>query len=306
MRRFFKKMALFFFILLVILFLMNQWMDYESNPHYPLQYGEVFHPKVNADLVILGASHATHGINPKHLESDHLKVFNFALNGAPPSFYVKWYQRIFRPYYRKPLCIIYSVHWVMFDDKFLGRQFEQDSQYFPSQFFLNQLKEFKEMQTLLFNRFAFSKERKELLSILLKKKREIYPKSKYYNGFIPFKMRKKLQKTEVVNPVINPVQQSAFEELLNDFEKDGIRVIFVQIPGYLYGRDEKNISKNVHLLREIAKKRNIPFLDYEIERISAINTSEDLFADWTHLNEKGSEAFSKLLKKDLEGLLKGI
>jgi len=32
----------------------------------------------------------------------------------------------------------------------------------------------------------------------------------------------------------------------------------------------------------------------------------DLFADWTHLNEAGSEAFSKLLKEDLENLLKGI
>jgi hypothetical protein len=77
------------------LILMNYWMDYEPNPHYPLQYDEVFHPKVKADLVILGASQATHGINPRYLESEHLKVFNFALDGAPPSFYLKWYNQIF-------------------------------------------------------------------------------------------------------------------------------------------------------------------------------------------------------------------
>jgi hypothetical protein len=306
MKRFLKKVVLFFIILFIILFLMNRWMDYESYPHYPLQYEEVFHPKVNAELVIMGASHATHGINPRYLESDHLKVFNFALNGAPPSFYVKWYQRIFRTYYQKPSCILYSVHWVMFDDNFLGRQFEHDSKYFPFLFFLNQMKDFNGLQTLLFNRFSFSKERKELFSILLQKKKELFPKSKYYNGYIPFKVRKKLQKTEVVHPAINPVQQRAFEELLGNFEKDGIRVIFVQIPGYLYGREEKNISKNVQLLREIANKRNIPFLDYETERISAINTNEELFADWTHLNEKGSEEFSKMLKKDLKDLLKSI
>ena len=305
MRRFLKKLALFFFILFVILLLMNQWMDYESYPHYPLQYDEVFHPTVNADVVILGASHATHGINPKYLESDQLKVFNFALNGAPPSFYLKWYRRIFRPFYRKPLYIIYNVHWVMFDDKFLGRQFEQDSKYFPFLFFISQWRDFKGWNPLLFNRFSFSRERKELLSILLRKKRELFQKSKYYNGFIPFKFRKNLQKTEVVNPIINPVQWDAFEELLNDFERDRIRVVFVQIPGYLHGRDDKNILKNVQRLREIAGKRNIPFLDYETERISAINTNGDLFADWTHLNEQGSEAFSKLLRKDLEYLFDG-
>ena len=123
---------------------------------------------------------------------------------------------------------------------------------------------------------------------------------------IPFKERKKLQKTEVVNPEVNPVQLGAFEELLNDLERDGIKVIFVHVPGYLCVRDNQNISINVQLLKGIAEKRGIPFLDYETERISSINTSPDLFADWTHLSEKGSEAFSKLLKQDLEDLLKRI
>ena len=65
---------------------MNFWMDRELSPHYPLQYSEVFHPKVNANMIILGACDATHGINPRYLETDHLRVFNFSLNGAGPSF----------------------------------------------------------------------------------------------------------------------------------------------------------------------------------------------------------------------------
>ena len=306
MKKLLKKVTLFFLFLLLILILMNYWMDYESFPHYPLQYDEVFYPKVNADAVILGASQATHGINPKYLEREHLKVFNFALNGAPPLFYLKWYNNIFYYYYRKPSYVIYAVHWGMFEEIFHGRRFENDSKYFPLPFFIRQLRDFKSLQTLLFNRFAFSKGRKGVLSILFKKKREIYPKNKYYNGFIPFKERKKLQKTEVVNPEVNPVQLGAFEELLNDLERDGIKVIFVHVPGYLCGRDNQNISINVQLLKGIAEKRGIPFLDYETERISSINTNPDLFADWTHLSEKGSEAFSKLLKQDLEDLLKRI
>lgn len=300
-----KKIAVFFLFLLVILILMNYWMDYEPNPHYPLQYGEVFHPKVKADLVILGASQATHGINPRYLESEDLKVFNFALNGAPPAFYLKWYDRIFRHYYRKPSYVIYAVHWMMFEDKIHGRRFENDSKYFPFSFFVGQFRDFNSLKTLLFSRFAFSKQRKQVLSLLFGKKRERYPGAKYYNGYIPFKVRQKLQKTEVI-PKIDPAQRSAFEELLDDFERDGVKVIFVHTPSYLYSREDQAISENVQFLREIAEKRGIPFLNYETERISPINTNPDLFADWTHMNEKGSEVFSKRLRQDLEGLLKGV
>jgi hypothetical protein len=301
-----KKIAVFFLLLFVILILINYRMDHEPNPHYPLQYDEVFHPKVNADLVILGASQATHGINPKYLEMEHLKVFNFALNGAPPAFYLEWYNKIFRHYYRKPSYVIYAVHWMMFEDKIHGRRFENDSRYFPFKFFITQLMDSKSLQTLLFSRFAFSKWRKQVLSLLFNKKRDRFPKQKYYNGFIPFKEREKLQKTVIVKPEINPVQWRAFEELLNGFERDGIKVIFVQTPGYLHGREGQHISRNVQRLKGVAEKRRIPFLDYETERISSINTNPHLFADWTHMNEKGSEAFSKLLKQDLEDLLKRI
>jgi len=304
MRKFLKKIAFFLFSLLLILMSMNYWMDYESNPYCPLQYDEVFYPKVNADLVILGASQATHGINPKYLESEHLKVFNFALDGAPPSFYLNWYNKIFSHYYPKPSYMIYAVHWVMFNDVFTPRQIEHDSEYFPFPLFIKQLRDVGSFQTVLFNRFAFSKHRKEVLSMLFEKRKEIYPQAKYYNGFIPFKKRKKLGKTEVVNPGVNPVQLEAFVQLLNDCERDGIKVIFVHIPGYLYGREAQNILKNVQLIKDIAEKRGIPFLNYETERISSINMNDDLFADWIHMSEEGSEAFSKLLKQDLEVLLK--
>ena len=304
MRKFSRKIAFFLFSLLLILMLMNYRMDYESNPHYPLQYDEVFYPKVKADLVIVGASQAAHGINPKYLESEHLKVFNFALGGAPPSFYLKWYDKIFSQYYPKPSYMIYAVHWNMFDDIITPRQIEHDSGYFPLPFFIKQLGDVGSLQTLLSYRFAFCKYRKEALTMLFDKRKEIYPKAKYYNGFIPFKERKKLRKTDIVNPKVNPVQLKAFVQFLNDCERDGIKVIFVHVPGYLYGRETQNILKNVQLIKGIAEKRGIPWLDYETERISSINMNDDLFADWIHMSEEGSEAFSKLLKQDLESLLK--
>jgi hypothetical protein len=298
---FLKKGGLFLCILLLILIFMNHWMDRELYPHYPLQYDEVFSPKVNADVVILGASHATHGINPRYLESDHLKVFNFALNGAGPLFYLEWYQKIFRRYYRKPWCIIYAVHWAMFDGQLLKRRLEMDSKYFPTPFLLRQFRNLKTLKTLLMNRVAFIRERRQLPGRLFGKKvRPVYPVSQYYRGFIPFEMKKNLDKGDIVKARNSRDEISAFERLLDEFEKGGIKVIFVEIPGYLPGRELANVSEGMHLLHEMAEKRRIPFLDYETERVSTINTDRTLFSDWAHLNRKGSEAFSKLLNKDLK------
>jgi hypothetical protein len=282
---------------------MNSWLDRELNPHYPLQYREVFHPKVNANLIILGASHATHGINPKYLEADHLKVFNFSLNGASPSFNLKWYKRIFRRYYRKPSCLIYGVHWGMFDESLLKRRFEQDSNYFPPHFLFNEFGQLKTLKTLILNRFAFIRERKQFIHRLLGKHKEVYPLSRYYNGFIPYERRGGLDRKRDVKPENSKAEIRAFEELLDEFEKNGIQTIFVQIPGYLPARHDANILESMQLLNKISEDRKILFLDYDTKKITNINTDPSMFSDWIHLNEKGSDAFSKLLRSDLESIL---
>ena len=311
MRMRFIKKGLFLSILIIILVLMNWWMGRarEGNPHYPLQYDEVFHPKVNADMVILGASHATHGINPKYLEKDHLKVFNFSLNGAMPHFYLKWYRKIFQRFYRKPDYVIYGVHWVMFQNREYQRQLEHDSKYFPRFFLFEEFRDFKGIKTLILNRLTFIRERHWLpqrLADLFKKRQEASPFliSKYYNGFIPYERKGNLNKKKSVKPQNDIGQIRAFEELLDEFQKNNIQVIFAHIPAYLPSRDDSDISESIQLIHKIAEERKIPFLDYETERITSINTDPSLFSDWIHMNERGSEAFSKLLRNDLDILLR--
>jgi phosphate/sulfate permease len=53
--RWIKKIG-FLSILIGILILMNSWMDRGGNRQSRLQYDEAFHPKVNADMIIIGAS----------------------------------------------------------------------------------------------------------------------------------------------------------------------------------------------------------------------------------------------------------
>jgi hypothetical protein len=264
---------------------------------------------VNADMIIIGASHAAHGINPKYLEKDDLKVFNFGQDGAGPYFFLKWYRKIFQRYYRKPETVIFGVHWVMFESHTLQRQFEHDSNFFPHYFLFEELHDFKGMKTLILNQFAFIRERKTLpnrLVRLFEKRRRMGPKNlaQYYNGFVPYERKGRLDKKKGTKPKNDEVQINAFRELLDDFKKDNIQVILVNIPGYLPARDPDNIQESIALIHKIAEEKGIPFLDYEMERITDLNTDPSLFSDWVHLNGKGSDAFTKLLKSDLELLLK--
>ncbi len=306
--RWIKKIG-FLSILIGILILMNSWMDRGGNRQSRLQYDEAFHPKVNADMIIIGASQAAHGINPKYFENDDLKVFNFGQDGAGPYFFLKWYRKIFQRYYRKPDTVIFGVHWVMFESHTLQRQLEHDSNYFPRYFLFEELHDLKEMKTLILNQFAFIRERKKLpykLVRLFEKRRERGPYilPKYYNGFVPYERKGRLDKKKGVKPKNDKVQINAFKELLDDFGKNNIQVILVNIPGYLPARDPDNIQESIELIHKIAEEKKIPFLDYETERITDLNTDPSLFSDWVHLNGKGSDAFSKLLKSDLEFLLK--
>jgi hypothetical protein len=304
LKHFAKKLVLFAAILVVILWGVDRWLDRESSPHTRLQYDEAFYPKSPADLIIVGASHATHGINPRYLEREDLTVYNFALNGAGPSFTLKWYKAVFRRYHQKPKYVIYAVHWVMFDPERLLREFEHDSHYFPLSFFIEEMRDVRTLKSLLLNRFAFTRERKQLVPRLARKKDpEVYPKTKFYNGFIPFNTKRDLKTKDVVLLRKSDASVRAFEELLDEFKKDGIRVVLVQIPGYIPGREAPNLSEGAGVLKSIAAARAIPFLDYDTERVTGINYNPEFFSDWGHLNERGSEAFSKLLRRDLDGFL---
>ena len=300
-----KKKVLFLSILVTILVILNFWLDHESNPHYALHYSEAFDPKVKANVIILGGSDATHGINPRYLETDQLKVYNFSLNGAGPFFNLRWYKKVFQPNYPRPLWIIYGVHWGMFDENLLRRRFDHDSRYFPRHLLFKEFGYLDAFKTLILNRFAFIRERKQLLGRIFGKQREVYVLSRYYHGFIPYERKGKLEKKKDVKPKNSEAEIRAFEELLDEFEKEKIKVIFVQIPGYLPARDPSNIEKTMQLLNKIAEERRIPFLDYDTKTITNINTDPSMFSDWIHLNEKGSDAFSRLLRSNLSFLFNG-
>ena len=105
--------------------------QYKSQPCYQYygQYYELYEHYYEADVIFLGTSHATHGINPQFVEkkNPNYSFFNFAINGAPPSYYLSWYDLMKNEAkYPTPKVIVYAVDWFMFDSEWLWRRFEND------------------------------------------------------------------------------------------------------------------------------------------------------------------------------------
>ncbi len=72
-------------------------------------------------------------------------------------------------------------------------------------------------------------------------------------------------------------------------------------PEYLPGRSIPSGYKPK--IWEIARKREIAFLDYNKELSSPLNYDESLYADWYHLNRRGAERFSAMLSAHLVGII---
>jgi len=103
---------------------------YDILDHYDGQFQEIFEKRVNADYIFIGTSHFTHGVTPEEFEKSGKKFFNFSLNGSNPSYYVWWYNDVFKANrYVKPKAIIFGVDWFMFDTGWLWRRPEFDYQY---------------------------------------------------------------------------------------------------------------------------------------------------------------------------------
>jgi len=74
-------------------------------------------------------------------------------------------------------------------------------------------------------------------------------------------------------------------------------------PEFLPGRTAPQFDELTDLLSQIAAARNIPFLNYNTELVSEINSDYSLYSDWGHLNNTGAHIFSQRLYEDLSGIL---
>ena len=258
-----------------------------------VKHQEVFDPQFNADVFIFGSSRSANGLNPKCMVQKGINAYNFAMQANNPAFYQKWHQHILKKYYTPPKAIIYEVDWMMFDQLARKRKFEYESAHYSWADFMGFLWSSEHNSaTLIYHRFPFLKYRDQL-DYLFKPKTDFAPfrLEREFRGFIPSMRR--VDKSEVDIPKLknDPRQMEILEQLVEQWQAEGIKVIFVQTPEYLAGRSHELYEPNSDFLHDLAQRHGIPFLDYNREKISRINADSTLFEDWIHLNEPGTELF---------------
>ncbi len=299
-----RRGSLFGAVLLIILVSLNILLAMYRWDYSDRQFKELTSPQVKADLVIFGNSTSFVGINPRYLEPLGHKVFNFAFLAACPDYYITMYDQIFRTYYPKPKLIIYGTDCMLFDPhRPTGRHFLGDCEYFPWPVFLESLRDpYNSKMILLINRFPILKARGELRGWIQGRASVKKMVEASYNGNTPILEQGDIHKE--LHPGIKESVTKDLDTFLGMLEKDGIPVVVVQTPAYLPGmKINDDIRKHNEKIASIARKHNMPFLDYNGDRVSHLNETPECFALATHLNQKGSIEFSKRLCSDMAEVL---
>jgi hypothetical protein len=281
--------------------IMNFWQKkYNKGAFHFKEHYHLIQTEKNIDAILIGSSHMTHAIRPTSLDSVNT-FYNFALNGGGPEFYYKWYTDYYKKYQKAPSYCIIGVDWFMFDGDWLMRRLEHDSEFIEFNQFRHMLSRGYNKKNLVVNRMPFIKYRKDIgTTLLFKNGHPEYPESSYDRGYINYTYPYDStifhpQKTET----IDPLQIEYFELLIQEFQRDQVKMIFVMCPEYGLSKEFYNGKKALNTIQSIANDYNIHFLNYNGEYRSYINNERRYFTDWGHLNHRGSEEFTKQLSKTL-------
>jgi hypothetical protein len=283
-------------ILLTLCFIEYYLVKVNPYKYYKYSYDEMFNSTVRNNIII-GASHAVHGINPKYITFDNF--YNFALDGANPSFTLMWYKSLLLKH-KKPNLIIYEVNWFMFDSSWLWRRIEQDSRYLPISIVFELLLNTNINKIKLLKNYLFVLDGGDLYNKIINPI-GIVDYNTSYNGFIALNYNKLAYNKLYCN--YDSSQLNDFVALIQLIKKNKSKLILVQAPEYIPDSDSSDRLNQNRLLEDIANTYQIPFINYNGDRVSEINYNKNLYADWGHLNKEGSVQFSKLLDNNLSTFL---
>lgn len=125
----------------------------------------------------------------------------------------------------------------------------------------------------------------------------------FYKGFVPWEANFSGHNAGTVRTTAFQVEKDAFVALVEQFQAEGIPIVFVMAPEYLPGRNAPQFDELTDEIALVASLKGIPFLNYNRELVSEINGDYTNYSDWGHLNNKGAQAFSKMLYDDLKPIL---
>lgn len=268
-------------------------------------WNDIFHKEINSDYIIMGSSRAYAQFNPAILDSIlNINSYNLGYNGRQVRSQLLKYKIYRTEQTHKPKVILYELSPYSFSSykKYESFQFVP---YLQKKTMWNT---FHEIEGFTWTDkyvpyWRYRNYKNEIRRI--RRGTSPYCKDKYktYKGFCSFDYHwnNKFDSTETLYYLHNKKTIQAFNQFINECEKDDIKVIFILSPYYIKATENIKNKELMHQqIEKIAMKHQIPILDYTQHPIS-YDTA--YFYNYSHLNRKGANLFTTVLAHDLDSLL---
>ena len=266
-------------------------------------WNEIYSGNLQSDVVIMGNSRAWVQYSPQILDSIlNVNSYNLSVDGSPINKQILKYDT-YRRFNEKPKYIIQNIDILTID---LRAGYERE-QFFPY-FFDNILKikssdieqwSWSEKHIPCYRYIGYTDLTRAVFGT-----KNLYPDDyvsvKGYCGVTLKWNGSNLIKQKEINYSQDTTALSLFDKYLSAAKSEDIKIIFVYAPIYIEGTKKiRNIDGMYAMYDSIAKKYDIPILDYNY---SFISYDTAYFYNAMHLNKTGAELFSVKLAHDIDSL----
>lgn len=263
----------------------------ENNPMAETNKPSYLVEKVDADVIIIGASDANHHYDSKMIaDSLGMTVFNGGIDGCG---------------FMTPCCLInlildrYTpkmIIWEIWESGICGDEFDSMTKLYP---WMGSSSFEPYYENLKFQDKAFTISKSyRYNSRLIDCVKPFFVAKDSSLGYRPlpsegYRYPEKLNKPEAYT--INPIKEEILINTIDRIQQCGVALIITSAP--MYRSDDFNQNEGLKRMREIAFNKGMPFFDYL--NIEPFCKSPELFKDVTHLNRNGSVILTKELINDI-------
>ena len=303
MKKFIFRVVIFGIILLISAFVADFVISKnlrKSTLENLIGWNEIYSGNLQSDVVIIGNSRALVQYSPQILDSIlDINSYNLGINGVQINRQIIKYDT-YRRFNTKPKVIIQNIEEITMHIS-TGYNNDQFFPYFFDDSLMMKISEYEKFNILekYFPIYRYIGYTNLILHGL-----GINENSGLYFNKGYFEIDRLWNGARIPESEQNHSQDNLalrlFDEYLAKAHSENIQVIFVYAPMYIARREKiKNIEGMYQMYDTIAKKYNIPILNYFYEPICY---DTNYFYDANHLNKAGAEIFSIKLAHDIDSL----
>ncbi len=323
MQRFLKEILLY----CCVIWLVNLGIGYYLKTYetIDLHNRKQFYPKLrwqdfyqrdqNIELLILGSSHAYRAYDPQVIGAEMGiggQVFNFGSSAQSPlnSYFVL--NEVLQDHHPKQ--VVMDLYFMVFtaDHQLRNRRFnwqDMKSGKAKSTFFWNGFSSREQVCLQLFPAFVYKDYLKNKFNKLLGRSNLSLSKGNYQgDGFVSnidtlaLNSLKYNNQFDVFKPAVSSLTKEHFnylKKIRQLCDQHQVELIFTTSPMPEISIEKiQNYASFYQLFDDLAKELNVPFVDYNIDRIPKIEDQYHYYDD-DHLNAAGAKLFSKKVSEDL-------